>query len=268
MKFWDFIRSLFCCCDCDDDNDVQWNEDQTDNRKNSLRKNRKQNSKTKAPIQRVQTTLCLNFSFVYGCKVSYCNVFFSSNFNLVFCDGLPNQATIIKNHPKKGLLHTLLRHWDQWILVAPRIVPLINKIPELKQYLQGTKHKGAQKYDYLKQFDQLIQSVAIMRSKQIWDILELCQEIIYEFMCRHATIKNYSHRDVNWENKPQVYFTVPTSYGSNQATYLMVVCVGDMDHNNRVPIITIFFQNQITKKKFVNCFVPCYLIAFLLLLSD
>lgn len=141
------------------------------------------------------------------------------------------------------MLHTLLRHWDQWILVAPRIVPLINKIPELKQYLQGTKHKGAQKYDYLKQFDQLIQSVAIMRSKQIWDILELCQEIIYEFMCRHVTIKNYSHRDVNWENKPQVYFTVPTSYGSNQATNLMVVCVGDMDHNNRVPIITIFFQN-------------------------
>lgn len=76
MKFWDFIRSLFCCCDCDDDNDVQWNEDQTDNRKNSLRKNRKQNSKTKAPIQRVQTTLCLNFSFVYGCKVRYCSVVF------------------------------------------------------------------------------------------------------------------------------------------------------------------------------------------------
>ena len=155
---------------------------------------------------------------------------------------------MLTNNIRRGLLHSLFRHWTEWQIFIPTIKYLY-QIPVLKPYFKGIALDRS-KYTAMDEFEKSFPKVYNKETEVYWRLLELFQQLILDFVINNTV------QDKWIESKCLDQFKIKEIYGIEKKTgkakiVSMVVGVTNYNQNSLIntksnekkcSINTIFFK--------------------------
>ena len=148
---------------------------------------------------------------------------------------------MLTNNIRKGLLHSLFRHWTEWQIFIPTIKYLY-QVPVLKPYFKGIALDKAQ-YTTMQEFEKKFPKVYNNETEVYWRLLEVIQQLILDFVINNAVQDNWFESKFSDKDKIQEIYIVKKKSGKKH-TVNMIVGVTNYQQNST--------GNQTLQKKKCN----------------